>query len=55
MKKELAELTIISYILFVSIALFVLVNLGQLLFDPAFFARDAGKHFYLPTLDIELI
>lgn len=54
-KKELGELAIISYILFFSIGLFVIMNLGQLLFDPRFVAKSAGKHFWIPTFDIELI
>jgi amino acid permease len=36
LQKDLAELQIISYILFVSLALFVFVNLAELLFDSRF-------------------
>lgn len=54
-QKELSELSIVSYILFFSIGLFVLVNLGQLLFDPNFVKEPAGSHFWVPTFDIELI
>lgn len=36
LKKELAELEILSWILFGSIGMFIIINLWQLLIDPNF-------------------
>jgi amino acid permease len=36
LKKELAELEVLSYMLFVSLGLFILVNFIQLFFDANF-------------------
>lgn len=38
-----------------SLFLFVFVNAGELLFDGRFIAEDPGKHFWIPTWNLELI
>jgi len=55
LQKDLSELKVISYILFVSLFLFVFVNAGELLFDGRFVAVSPGKHFWIPTWNLELI
>jgi amino acid permease len=42
LKKELAELEILSWILFASIGLFIVINLWQLCIDPNFQAQKTG-------------
>ena len=54
LQKDLAELKIISYILFVSLFLFVFVNLGELLFDPRF-VSEPRSNIWVPKFGIELI
>ena len=38
-----------------SLFLFVFVNAGELLFDSRFVAVSPGKHFWIPTWNLELI
>lgn len=44
LKKELAELEWLSWVLFASIGIFVILNLWQLLFDKNFSSQAAGLH-----------
>jgi amino acid permease len=55
LQKDLSELKVISYVLFVSLFLFVFMNLAELLFDGRFVKESPGKHFWIPTFNVELI
>jgi len=50
LKKELAELTWISYVLFISLGLFVLVNFIQLTFDSQFDPTGVSADIVSPKL-----
>lgn len=57
LKKELAELKFVSVTLFVAIFMFILLNLGQLLFDSSFkkpheYGPDLLDGIYVPTWNI---
>lgn len=55
-KKELAELEWLSIVLFVSIGLFILVNLWELTIDPKFVPIDStAKEYYSPKVTYQLI
>ena len=55
LKKELAELEFLSYLLFGSIGLFIVVNFIQLEFDSNFEPATVTKQFFRPSGGIALI
>ena len=55
LKKELAELEWISIVLFVSLGLFVLLNIVQLFFDNRFVAAQRTEEFWYPNKELDTI
>lgn len=55
LKKELAELKVLSYILFGCLGIFILLNLVQLLFDKHFDIPPVEADYFEPTFNVELI
>ena len=55
LKKDLAELEILSYILFCAVGLFILVNFIELEFDPNFTPAKVTSSFWKPVGGIALI
>jgi len=55
LKKQLAELSLIAFMLFVALGLFVIVNFIQLTFDPNFVAIGISTDILTPKMSIGTI
>ena len=55
LKKELAELEWVSIVLFVSLGLFIVCDIIQLLFDNRFEQAEMTSEFWKPSYNINAI
>ena len=55
LKKELAELEWISFVLFTALGLFIIMDFVQLVFDNRFEGAKNERNFWVPTMQLDTI